>query len=63
MQKPGDRLTCVVKANVRLQTRRLTQSPPIFWAVSISQAVRVGHLKVVGADYDLATGAVGILVD
>ncbi|BAU41803.1 carbonic anhydrase [Leptolyngbya sp. O-77] len=57
MLKPGDRLTRAVKANVRLQTQRLTQSPVV------SQAVSAGRLKVVGAYYDLATGVVSILVD
>ncbi|HIK42049.1 carbonic anhydrase [Thermoleptolyngbya sp. M55_K2018_002] len=55
--KPGDRLTYAVKANVRLQTQRLLQSP------IVSQAVDAGRLKVVGAYYDLATGVVSILVD
>ncbi|GAB4134759.1 MAG: hypothetical protein Fur0046_06970 [Cyanobacteria bacterium J069] len=55
--KPGDRLTYAVKANVRLQTQRLSQSP------IVSQAVQQGWVKVVGAYYDLATGVVSILVD
>lgn len=57
MLKPGDRLTYAVKANVRLQTQRLSRSP------IISQAVQQGRLKVVGAYYDLATGVVNILMD
>ncbi|WP_448599457.1 carbonic anhydrase [Thermoleptolyngbya sp.] len=45
-----------MKANVRLQTQRLLQSPVA------SQAVGAGRLKAVGVYYDLATGVVNILV-
>lgn len=51
----GDRLTNAVKANVRLQVQRLKTSSVI------AAAVAAGKLKVVGAYYDLDTGAVSLV--
>jgi carbonic anhydrase len=51
----GDRTTNAVKANVRLQVQRLLQS------TVIASAVADGKLKIVGAYYDLDTGAVSLL--
>ena len=53
--EPGDRLTNAVKANVRLQIQRLQTSP------IIASAVQEGKLKVVGAFYDLDTGAIDLV--
>ncbi|NJR38744.1 MAG: carbonic anhydrase [Leptolyngbyaceae cyanobacterium CSU_1_4] len=53
--EPGDRLTNAVKANVRLQVQRLQTSP------IIASAVEAGKLKVVGAFYDLDTGAIDLV--
>ncbi len=53
--EPGDRLTNAVKANVRLQVQRLQTSPVI------ASAVQEGKLKVVGAFYDLDTGAINLV--
>ena len=51
----GDRLTNAFKANVRLQVQRLQASPVI------ASAVQAGKLKVVGAYYDLDTGAISLV--
>lgn len=53
--EPGDRLTNAVKSNVRLQVQRLQTSP------IIASAVQEGKLKVVGAFYDLDTGAINLV--
>ncbi len=53
--KSGDRLTNTIKANVRLQMKRLENSSVI------SAAVKAGKLKVVGAYYDLDTGEVSLV--
>jgi carbonic anhydrase len=53
--EPGDRLTNAVKSNVRLQVQRLQTSPVI------ASAVQAGKLKVVGAFYDLDTGAINLV--
>lgn len=53
--EPGDRLTNAVKSNVRLQVQRLQTSPVI------ASAVQEGKLKVVGAFYDLDTGAINLV--
>jgi carbonic anhydrase len=53
--EPGDRLTNAVKANVRLQVQRLQTS------TVIAAAVQAGTLKVVGAYYDLDTGAISLV--
>jgi carbonic anhydrase len=50
-----DRLTNVIKANVRLQVQRLQSSSVI------ASAVQKGKLKVVGAYYDLDTGKVSLV--
>lgn len=54
-KEPGDRLTNVIKANVRLQVQRLLNSSVI------AAAVKEGKLKVVGAYYDLDTGVVSLV--
>jgi len=53
--QPGNRLTNAVKANVRLQVKRVQTSPVIF------KLVEQGKLKVVGGYYDLDTGKVEIV--
>jgi len=53
--EPGDRLTNAVKANVRLQVQRLQVSSVV------ASAVQAGKLKVVGAFYDLDTGAISLV--
>jgi len=53
--QPGDRLTNAVKANVRLQVKRLQKSSVI------ASAIQMGKLKVVGAYYDLDTGVVSLV--
>ncbi len=50
--QPGDRLTNAVKANVQMQVARLRRSP------LLAAAIQTGELKIVGAYYDLDTGAV-----
>ena len=52
---PGDRVANAVTANIRLQARRVKQSPVI------SQLILQGRLLVVGGYYDLDTGAVTII--
>ena len=51
----GDKLENAVKANVRLQAKRLKASPVI------SKLIAENKLKVVGGYYDLDTGTVTIL--
>ncbi len=51
----GDRLTNAVKANVRLQVQRLQKSSVI------ASALQQGKLKIVGAYYDLDTGAISLV--
>jgi len=51
--QPGDRLDNTIKANVRHGVERLKTLDPI-----LSKQVESGGLKVVGAVYNLATGAV-----
>jgi carbonic anhydrase len=51
----GDRLTNVIKANVRLQVQRLLSSSVI------ASAVEEGTLKVVGAYYELDTGTISLV--
>jgi carbonic anhydrase len=53
--QPGDRLTNAVKANVRMQVKRLQK------ASVIASAIQKGKLKVVGAYYDLDTGAISLV--
>lgn len=50
---PGDRLENTIKANVRNGVERLKTLDPI-----LSKQVQSGGLKIVGAVYNLATGAV-----
>jgi carbonic anhydrase len=54
--QPGDLLDNSVKANVALEVQYLESSSKI-----ISDAVDQGAIKVVGAVYDLQTGAVNLL--
>ncbi|MDX2230450.1 MAG: carbonic anhydrase [Leptolyngbyaceae cyanobacterium bins.349] len=54
-KEAGDRLTNAVKANVRLQVQRLQSSSVI------ASAIQQGKLKVVGAYYDLDTGAISLV--
>jgi carbonic anhydrase len=53
--QPGDRLTNAVKANVRMQVKRLQKSSVI------ASAIQKGRLKVVGAYYDLDTGEISLV--
>jgi carbonic anhydrase len=53
--KPGDTLTNAIKANVKLGVERLRGLDPI-----IAKVVTTGNVKVVGATYDLKTGAVEV---
>jgi carbonic anhydrase len=53
--EPGDRLTNVIKANVRLQVQRLQASSVI------AAALKEGKLKIVGAYYDLDTGEISLI--
>jgi carbonic anhydrase len=55
-KEPGDRLTNAVKANVRLQVERLQTSSVV------AAAVAANKLKVVGAYYDLDTGAISLVI-
>ena len=52
---PGDKVANAVKENIRLQAKKLKQSPVI------SQLILQGKLLVVGGYYDLDTGAVTII--
>ncbi len=52
---PGDNLNNVIKANVQEGVKRLKQLDPI-----LSEQVKTGGLKVVGASYDLASGVVEV---
>ncbi len=51
--KPGDKLDNAIKANVKLGVERLKGLDPI-----LSEFVKKGELKVVGAVYELRTGLV-----
>ncbi|MEW5802196.1 MAG: carbonic anhydrase [bacterium] len=53
--QPGDKVDNTVKANVELIVEQLKVSKPI-----LSELVKEGRLKIVGARYDLDTGAVDI---
>jgi carbonic anhydrase len=55
--KPGDKLTNAIRANVELGVERLKGLEPI-----LAGPVRAGKLTVVGATYDLATGRVKLVV-
>jgi carbonic anhydrase len=52
---PGDKLANVIKANVLAGVNRLQGLDPI-----LAKLVKTGELKVVGASYELRTGAVEI---
>jgi carbonic anhydrase len=57
MKEPGaDLYQRAVVANVRSNVRHLTEAAPI-----LSEMVKTGKLKVVGAVYDLATGKVSMV--
>ena len=53
--EPGDLLTNSIKTNVRLQVARMKGS------TVIAQAIDAGKLKIVGAYYDLDTGAISLV--
>jgi len=53
--QPGDRLTNAIIANVKLQVERLMTS------TVISEAVKAGKLKIVGAYYELQTGKITLV--
>jgi carbonic anhydrase len=55
--EPGDKLANATRANVGLGVERLKGLEPI-----VAPAVRDGKLKIVGANYDLATGRVATVV-
>ena len=54
--KPGDKLENAIKANVEQGVERLKGLDPI-----LSEFVKTGELKVVGAVYELRTGLVKFL--
>lgn len=54
--QPGDAVHNCVLANARRVAGQIRNSRPL-----LSEAVRTGELKVVAADYDLATGKVTLL--
>jgi len=54
--KPENLLSAAIEENVRLGVRRLTTAKPI-----VAQFVRDQKIKVVGANYDLASGKVGLI--
>jgi carbonic anhydrase len=53
--RPGDFVDNTVRENVRRTVAKLTTAGPI-----IAEAVKAGAVKIVGARYDLATGAVDV---
>lgn len=53
---PGDALDNAIRANIRHTVAELTDSKPI-----LSDLVRAGKLKIVGAMYDLDTGKVELV--
>ena len=54
--QPGDTVENTVRANALRAARQISRAKPI-----LSAAVEAGHLKVVAARYDLATGQVVLL--
>lgn len=54
-KEKGDRLDNAIKANVKLQTQRLQESP------IISKLIQEGKLKIVGGYYSLDTGEIQII--
>ena len=52
--QPGDLLDNAVRANVELTVRQLKTSP------ILAEALETGHIKIVGARYDLDTGVVEV---
>lgn len=54
--KPADLLSASIAENVRLAAHRLETASPI-----LSEYVSSGKVKVVGAEYDLATGQIALL--
>ena len=54
--QPGDLLENSIKANVTLEAQYLTSDSSI-----LSNSVNEGAIKIVGANYDLGTGAVSLL--
>ncbi|MGH7355537.1 MAG: carbonic anhydrase [Candidatus Rokuibacteriota bacterium] len=56
IDEAGSDVEAAIRANARIQARLLKESSPVFAA-----AIGKGHLKVVAAYYDVATGAVTML--
>lgn len=56
--KPGDALDNAVRANVAAQVQKLQTAKPV-----LAPLAQTGKVRVVGARYDLDTGAVEILPD
>lgn len=54
-ERPGDKVENVIRANVEKCVERLKDEEPV-----LSQFVKSGELKVVGATYELATGKVDV---
>ncbi len=52
-EMPGDLLDNAVRTNVKLVVNKLKKSKPI-----LSELVDAGKIRVIGARYDLNTGAV-----
>jgi carbonic anhydrase len=55
-RKPADLLAAAIEENVRSGTRRLAAAKPI-----LAPLVAEGKVKVVGAQYDLASGRIALL--
>lgn len=55
-KKEGDAVEHAVRINAKLTAAAIAQSAPI-----LAEAVKAGHLKVVAARYDIATGQVDFL--
>jgi carbonic anhydrase len=55
-QEPGDKVDNTVRAHARRVAGILNRVEPI-----IGEAVKAGHVQVVAARYDLATGRIEIL--
>jgi carbonic anhydrase len=52
----GDRVSTTIDANVRYAVKTLHASEPV-----LMSACAAGHLRIVGARYNLDTGEVGII--
>lgn len=56
--RPGDALDNAIRANVAASVKKLQTAQP-----TLAHAVQTGALRIVGARYDLETGAVEIIPD